>query len=209
MLHCFGNTPSVFDQLRLAACGYPTAESTGVQDGIALTLSSGVMNITTAGTVLANREHTGCIYVFAANVTIRNVRVRMTDNCFHGINTDNVPASGPTVIENSEVLCPWAHGNALSGPNFHASRMYLSGCENAAEINDNSTLTDSWLAGSEVGNANAHGDDIQAQHGLYVTIRHNTFAGLNPITSSIITNPTAEIGRASWGERVLMWVVAG
>jgi hypothetical protein len=180
---------------QLDVCGYPTAESTGVQDGITLTRSSGDIDITTAGTVLANREITGCIYVHAANVVIRNVRLLMADRCFYGISTYDVPSSGPVTIENSEVICTWAHGSALAGPNFRASRLYLSGCENGVEINGNSQISDSWIAGSEVGNANAHGDDIQSQGGSYVVIRHNTFAGVNPITSSIITNPT---GNSHW-----------
>ena len=175
---------------QLDVCGYPTAENTGVQDGIVLTRTSGVMDITVAGTVLENREHTGCIYVHAANVTIRNVRLLMGDSCFYGISSYDVPSSGPLTIDNTEVICTWAHGSALAGPNFRATRVYLSGCENGAEINDNSQISDSYIAASEEGNSKAHGDGLQAQSGSNIVVRHNTFAGLNPITASIITNPT-------------------
>jgi hypothetical protein len=183
------NSSAPIDQARLASCGYPTLESTGVQEGIALTQSTGDINITVAGTVLQNREVTGCIYLHAANIVIRNVRLHMADRCFYGISTYNVPSSGPAIIENSEVMCNYAHGSALAGPNFRAARLYLSGCENGAEINGNSWIVDSWIAGSEVGNSNAHGDDIQSQGGNDVIIRHNTFAAPNPITASIISNP--------------------
>lgn len=179
---------------RLAACGYPTVSSTGVPAGIVLAKSTGNVTVSTAGAVIQNREITGCIDVNAPNVTIRNVLLHITSNCWFGINTEE--AGGPTTVVDTEASCTLgdAHGYALIGPNFHATRFRSVNCENALEINAGSSVVDSYLSSSEDGPGSPHGDDIQSQGGNGVLIQHNTFAGVNPITSSIITNPTANNG---------------
>ena len=59
-------------------------------------------------------------------------------------------------------------------------------------MNSNSQITESFIRGSEQGSGNdPHGDGIQSQGGNNVVIRHNTLLQLNPMTSAIITNPTA------------------
>jgi hypothetical protein len=123
----------------------------------------------------------------AANVTIRNSLVIGT--CFWGIQVE----SGSLTINDSEINCVNATGTGLWGANFKGTRLYIHDCENALEINANSQIIDSYLSSREATSA-GHGDDIQSQGGNNVVIRHNTFAGLNPITSSIITNPTQNNG---------------
>jgi hypothetical protein len=178
---------------QLAACGYPTLQSTGVAAGVTLT-PSGTIFARTAGQVIQNMDVSGCIVVEAPGVIIINTRVRVPDNCLDGIRTYDAKG-GTTTITQVEITCSFAHGSALAGPRFKALRVQLRGCENGSEINEGSSIIDSWIEGSEVGNDNAHGDDIQSQGGNNVVIRHNTFAGLNPITASIITNPT---GNSHW-----------
>jgi hypothetical protein len=133
----------------------------------------------------------GCLYVVASNVTIKNTRVRMADTCFYGISTYDVSSNGLTTIDRVEVVCNYAHGSAIAGPGLRVSRVYVHGCENGFEVNGNSTISDSYIIGTEnpKHNNDPHGDDIQSQGGSDVIINHNTFAGLNPITSSIISNP--------------------
>lgn len=167
---------------RLAACGYPTTSSTGVPAGTALTAYTGPATIRTAGTVIEGKT-LGCVAIAAANVVIRKSRI--TGPCFYGIDMQ----SGNLTIEDSEINCVNGKGTGIAWSRFAAKRVYIHDCENALEMGQSSTVEDSYLSAREA-TSDGHGDDIQSQGGSDVVIRHNTFAGLNPITSSIITNPT-------------------
>ena len=187
MANCMGTTPSVIDQARLAVCGYPTLFTTGTPPATVLAAYQGPTTITTAGTVIDGKRIPCGITIDGANVIIRNSLV--TGTCFWGVYVGN----GSLTISDTEINCVDATGTGLWGPNFVGTRLYIHDCENALEINDNSQIVDSYLVAREATSA-GHGDDIQSQDGNNVTIRHNTFAGLNPITSSIITNPTLNNG---------------
>jgi hypothetical protein len=189
MRNCFGdvkNSSGPIDQARLAACGYPTRASTGVPAGKVLTPYTGPSVISTPGTVIDGKT-AGCLQIRATNVTIRNSR--LTGPCLWVVETS---MSSTLLIEDSELNCVDGHGNGLDGPNFLARRVYVHDCENAAEINSDSQIVDSYLSAREVGAG--HADVIQSQGGNNVVIRHNTFAALNPITASIISNPTNNSG---------------
>ncbi len=174
------------------ACGYPTPATTGVPAGTALTSFTGDFYARTAGQVIQNMEINGCIWVHAPGVIIRNTKVKVADRCFYGISTYD--ANGTTTIDRVEVGCNYAHGSALAGPGFKATKVWLHGCENGSEINANSSIVDSVIAASEVGNSDAHGDGVQSQGGNSVVLRHNTMLQINPVTSAIITNPTKNHG---------------
>lgn len=167
---------------RLAACGYPTTSSTGVPAGTALTAYTGPATIRIAGTVIEGRAM-GCIAIAAANVVIRKSKI--TGPCFYGIDMQ----SGNLTIEDSEISCVNGRGTGIAWSRFAAKRVYIHDCENALEMGQSGSVEDSYLSAREA-TSDGHGDDIQSQGGSDVVIRHNTFAGLNPITSSIITNPT-------------------
>jgi hypothetical protein len=169
-------------------CGYPTPSSTGVPSVVVLTPFTGDYYVLTAGQVVQNMEINGCIWIHAPGAIIKNTRVKMADRCFYGISTYD--ANGTTTITDVEVVCNYAHGSALAGPGFKATRVWLHKCENGAEINEGSSIVDSVIAGSEVGNVNAHGDGLQAQTGSNIVVRHNNLLQINPVTSAIITNPT-------------------
>lgn len=167
---------------RLAACGYPHLGNTGVPAGTALSAYSGPATIRTAGTVIEGKTM-GCVAIAAANVVIRNSRI--TGPCFYGIDMQ----SGNLTITDSEINCVNGKGTGIAWARFAAVRVYIHDCENALEMGQSSSVVDSYLSARE-GDSSAHGDDIQSQGGSDVVVRHNTFAGVNPITSSIITNPT-------------------
>lgn len=171
---------------RLAACGYPTTSSTGVPAGTVLTAFTGSTTIRIAGTVIENKTMP-CIAIEAANVVLR--RVRITGPCFYGIDM----RTGSLVIEDSEVTCVDGRGTGIAWDHFAARRVYIHDCENALEMGEASSVEDSYLSAREATSA-GHGDDIQSQGGNGVRVIHNTFAGVNPITSSIITNPTLNSG---------------
>jgi hypothetical protein len=167
---------------RLAACGYPHLGNTGVPAGTVLTAYTGPATIRTAGTVIEGKTM-GCIAIAAANVTIR--RSKIIGPCFYGIDMQ----SGSLTIEDSEITCVNGKGTGIAWAGFTARRVYIHDCENALEMGQGASVVDSYLSAREA-TSDGHGDDIQSQGGNDVVIRHNTFAGLNPITSSIITNPT-------------------
>lgn len=169
---------------QLVQCGYPSQATTGYPLGLTLTAYQGPMNVTTSTTVIDGKRIPCGLNIRATQVVIRNSLI--TGSCFWGIQV----YSGDLTITNSEITCINNTGTGLWGPNFKASNLYIHNCENALEINSNSQIVDSYLSVAEA-SSSGHGDDIQSQGGNNVVIRHNTFAGLNDITSSIITNPTA------------------
>jgi len=171
------------------SCGYPTTDTAGVPAGTALTVINGGYTVTSNGAVVEGKEIHGCIDVRATNVTIRNTRI--IGPCAYGVSTYS--AGGKTVLDRVEINCTDGHGTGLAGPNFAAHAVYIHDCENALEINANSSVVDSVLSARE-GSTTAHGDGIQSQDGNNVVIRHNTLLEINPVTSAIITNPTLNNG---------------
>lgn len=165
----------------MAACGYPTLDTTGPH--VVLTSYTGPSTITVNGTVIDGKVM-GCIEIKASNVVIKNSLIN--GPCFFGVTV----TTGSVTVQDTEINCTDGHGTGLDGANFTAARLYIHDCENGAEINDNSSIVDSYIVSREATTA-GHGDGIQSQSGTNVTIRHNVFASLNPVTSSIITNPTA------------------
>jgi hypothetical protein len=174
------------------ACGYPTTTTAGVPAGTKLTVVKGDLTVTTKGAVVQGKEIHGCVDVRASNVTIRNTRI--IGPCAYGVSTYS--ASGTTVLERVEINCVDGRGTGLAGPNFAAHAVYIHDCENALEIDENSTVVDSVLSARD-GAPSSHGDGIQSQGGNNVTIRHNTLlvpGGVDSVTSAIITNPTQNNG---------------
>ena len=190
--NCFGdvkNSSGPIDQARLAACGYPTLASTGVPAGTALTAYTGPLTITTAGTVIDGKTINGCLNVRAVNVTIRNSRITCTGTSeLAGVYADLAPSAANLRIDRVEITCVTGKRHGIWGHGMTVTGLYVHDCENGLEVNANSVVRDSYIMSRE-GDSTAHGDDIQSQGGSDVLIEHNTFAGLNPITSSIISNP--------------------
>jgi len=194
--NCFGdvkNTSGVIDQARLAACGYPTLASTGVPAGTVLTPWTGSSVISTPGTVIDGKT-LGCIQIRALNVVIRNSRITCTGTAIYAADAPSAAGTGNNIrLERVEISCTNGTGHGVWAHNVTALRVNVHDCENAFELNANSVVADSYLSARE-GTSTAHGDVIQSQGGNNVIVRHNVFAGLNPITSSIITNPTQNNG---------------
>ncbi len=179
------------------ACGYPTTATAGVPAGTALTVVNGDLTVTTNGAVVSGKEIHGCVDVRASNVTIRNTRI--IGPC-GGYGVSTYSAGGTTVLDRVEINCTNGRSTGIAGPNFAAHAVYVHDCENALEIDANSSVVDSVLTARD-GAPTSHGDGIQSQGGNNVVIRHNTLlvpGGIDSITSAIITNPTQNNG----------WVIA-
>lgn len=172
---------------RLAACGYPTIESTGVPAGTTLTAYAGPFTVRTDGAIIDGKI-ISCIAIAGQNVTIRNSKI--VGPCFYGV---DMSPGGSLVIEDSEVDCTDGHGTGVAWSHFAARRLYVHDCENGFEMGDGSSVEDSYVSAREA-TSQGHGDGIQSQGGNGVVIRHNTIASLQPVTSSIITNPTLNNG---------------
>lgn len=178
---------------QLAACGYPTQANTGVPPSAVLTAFNGNLVIRSGGT-WQNIDVKGCIDVQTTQaVVLRNIRVTPA-NPAQGCGQGNIhkESAGQLLIEDVTSYCTQAHGHGFWVRGTTARRVQTYGCENGFELNDNSAVVDSWIAGSEftTTGGDPHGDDIQSQGGNNVLVQHNTFAGVHPKTSSIITNPT-------------------
>lgn len=182
--------------VRLAECGYPHPGNTGVPAGTALTVRHGAWHVYTAGTVIDGYDIRGCVAVFASDVVIRNSRITCsTAGELAGIYADDAPADARLTVERVEIDCVTGADNrhGIWGHGMRVSAVHIHDCENAIEVNANSVIEDSYLSARE-GDNDAHGDVIQSQGGGNVVIRGNVLAGYNPITSSIITNPTQNHG---------------
>jgi hypothetical protein len=191
-----GSTPANPSQHGCASnpgtCGYPTTATAGVPAGTALKVVQGDLDVTTNGAVVTGKEIHGCIDVRAKNVTIRNTRI--IGPCAYGVSTYS--ASGTTVVDRVEINCTDGRGTGLAGPNFAAHAVNIHDCENALEMDVNSSVVDSVLSARD-GAPTSHGDGIQSQGGNNVVIRHNTLlvqGGSDSITSAIITNSTENNG---------------
>lgn len=159
--------------------GFPNADNTGVPAGVTLT-PAGSMTISTAGTVIDGKDM-GCLTVTAANVTVKNTRIRC--GAFWAV---TVKGKNFTMIDSEVDGTGTSEGNsgvvANSGGEFTLTRVDIKGAENAVVPGDNTTIQDSWLhALKSVGSP--HYDAVEINGGAAnVTIRHNTID--NPFTQT-------------------------
>jgi hypothetical protein len=154
---------------------------------------TGSLTISTAGTVIDGKAINGCLRILAINVTIRNSRITCAGGGWAGVYADDAPSAANLRIDHVEITCVDGHRHGVWVHGATITNAYIHDCENAGEINGNTVVRDSYLVAREVGDG--HADDLQSQGGSDVIIEHNTFAGLNPITSSIISNPD---GNSRW-----------
>jgi hypothetical protein len=159
---------------------FPDAGCTGVPPGTTLT-ASGPLTVGTAGTVIDGRDITGTVTVNAANVTIRNSRIR--SNALFVIDNN----STGLLVEDSEILNQPVAGqpnchNAIGSSNFIVRRVEISGCENGIDGSPtgNITVTDSYIhdldtvGPSRVFGNDPHTDGMQLSQSVNVIVRHNT-----------------------------------
>jgi len=173
---------------------FPDAASTGPSGD--LQVHNGDLTITSAGTVVENKDIRGCVVVKAAGVVLRNSRV--AGDCFYLVNTYQVPGDWLRV-EAVELVCTDG-GTAIGEERFIALRLDISGCENGFDINGQALIQDSYIHGmlQEGTASDPHSDGAQLVPGATdVTFRHNHFDMTLMATSSIIspsgTNATRDV----------------
>jgi len=156
---------------------------------VTLTPKTGDLTITADNTVIQGVDLSGCIVNHAANVVIKNSRIRC--NGAYGIFNDYRLASntGFQVVD-SEIDCMGQGGSTgISGHTMTVLRVDIHGCENGLDMQEHSNLVDSYIHDLSLVGA-GHTDGIQSAY-QYVLIQHNTIENnTSGGTSSIITDPT-------------------
>jgi Right handed beta helix region len=168
-----------------SACGYPDGTNTGVPPGTTLTPRAGG-EITVAGTVIDRRDVSGCLTIRAANVVIRNSRIRCSS---WGVIYSH--EGGSVLVEDSELDCLNTRHGGLDGSNITARRVEIRGCENGIPAHNNVTVEDSWvhdLVPTSV--EGAHSDGAQLFGGSNIVLRHNTI--LVPGANAAITRHVSQ-----------------
>lgn len=148
------------------ATGWPGADSTGVPAGVTLT-PSGSMTITQAGAVVDGKDIAGTVVVRAANVTIKNSRIKGS-----GAYCVQTQSGGSVTIEDTEIIggCE----NAIGFDNWTARRVEVRGTYgDGVKLGSNVLLVDSWIHDLAPASG-AHADGGQVQGGVTNTVvRHN------------------------------------
>jgi hypothetical protein len=169
---------------------WPSATTTGVPQGTALTVVNGDMQIRTPGTVIDGKDIRGCVSVTAPGVIIRRSKIRCTWG--YAVLSSNYIGTR-LLIEDTEISCENDNGvgnraTAVGDNNFTARRLNIHSCENGFDVDDNVTIQDSWIHDLYDDGAEAHTDGIQIAIGRNVIIEHNVIFVKG--TSAIISHPS-------------------
>ncbi|WP_313409812.1 right-handed parallel beta-helix repeat-containing protein, partial [Aeromicrobium sp.] len=158
----------------------PDKDGPGVPAGTRLTKMNGDLTITKAGTVISNAEIYGRVSIRAANVTIKNSRIRAQHPSSVGV--VNTKAAG-VVIKDSEILSDHRNPttNGVMGSNFTLERVRIRSVVDQVHIHGagNVTIRDSWLHDNthyeqdpNWGGKPSHDDNIQVTSGSDIRIEN-------------------------------------
>jgi hypothetical protein len=170
---------------------FPSAATTGVRAGTALTKLTGQVTLRNPGQILENVEVNGCITVAAGadNVTIRNVLIRSNDCYFLLLN--NAGAKNLNVVDTEfDGLNSAENDSAVGGYNYSLARVNIHGTGDGAKLGDNVTVQDSFIHDLAI-SGESHNDGLQGLDGANITIKHNTIIVKEGATSAIILGVTA------------------
>jgi hypothetical protein len=172
-----------------SGCGLPDATNTGVPAGTRLTVVTGDLTVTKAGTVVDGKDIRGCVLVKAPNVTIRRSRVACPSFYVIGSFTESYRGGG-LLVEDVEVDCKNTQGTGIGSYGLTARRVNIHSCENGFDLDTDVTVVDSYIHDLYL-TAAGHPDGIQLAIGVRVTISHNTIFDPGG-TSAIISHPSTD-----------------
>lgn len=121
------------------ASGYPDATNTGVPPGTQLTIISGDINVTIAGTIIEYKDVHGCIKVNAPDVIIRKSKV----SCNRGV-ISSFPTTRNLLVEDVTIDCQGA-STAIGSHNYTARRIHAYNCDNTFWAQDNVRIEESYI----------------------------------------------------------------
>lgn len=174
-------------------CGLPDGTNTGVLAGTTLTARAGG-TISTAGTVISNADIRGCLTIDAANVTIRNSRIRCTSGFAVRMPWQANSPVRNLLLENVEIDCGISEATGVAGSNFTARRLSVHGCANGFAADANVTIERSYIWGMQVVNS-SHTDGIELSGANPVKIMYNTILNYGPGGTSAIISQTGSQGQ--------------
>jgi hypothetical protein len=185
-----------------SACGFPDPTNTGVAPGTPLTPASGIVTLDKAGQVYENKELTGSIIVKAPNVTVRNVRLVVTDP-YYGVSVKNGDSwendQANLVLDHVEINLngkPNIKGIAFNG--FTLRNVYFHNGADCAHFGQNVVIESSLCALGPDANGDGnpdgggfcdgpdHYDGFQSDGGHNITLRHNTIRNPCGQTAAIL-----------------------
>jgi hypothetical protein len=173
--------------LKPSRCGYPDATNTGVPAGTKLTVIKGDLSVAKAGAVIEGKDIRGCVLIKAPNVTIR--RSKVTCSGYYAIgNFIETYKGGGLLLEDVEVDCGNRNTTGVGSYGMTARRLNIHGCENGFDIDDSTSVLDSYIHDLYEGST-GHADGIQLAGGANIRIKHNTIFAPGG-TSAIISHPT-------------------
>jgi hypothetical protein len=186
---------------RPVACGFPDLTNTGVAPGTKLGTVEGAITLDHPGEVYENKQVTGAIVVTARDVTIRNVRLVVTDP-YYGIsvkpggNWDDDRAN--LLVDNVEIDMNGHLGlRAIAFNGYTLRRTFIHNGADCAHFGDDVTIADSlcvlgpdadgdgWPDATEFCKQPEHFDGFQSNGATRSSIRHNTVRNPCPQTSAI------------------------
>ncbi|KQY42915.1 DUF4082 domain-containing protein [Cellulomonas sp. Root137] len=168
-----------------ATGAYPSASTTGVPAGVALTPYTGPSRITQPGTVIDSKLITTPLVITAGanDVVIRNSIIRA--NGFWLVLNDEG-------AKNLQIVDTELDGNnntnndaAVAGRNYTLTRVNIHGTIDGLKIGDNVTVQDSFIHDLLM-TSDSHNDGIQSLGSDNVKILHNTILVAKGSTSAII-----------------------
>jgi hypothetical protein len=168
---------------RPSPTGFPTAATTGVRPGTALTVVGGDQTFSTPGAVVEGKDFRGFVKVTAANVTFRNCVFRGRAPSGNAALLDAERATN-LVVEDSEFAAAnpaatldgiWAASTSIYRANIHGTVDGVKADSNVL-VQDSYIHDMSWFASDpNQGGGETHNDGVQTFAGQsHVTLRHNT-----------------------------------
>jgi hypothetical protein len=181
-----------------SACGYPDVETTGVNPLVARQSVTGTVTLG-AGAVYQDKTVTGDIVITGPNVTIRNVKLIVT-NPDYGIRAFGwLHDTQGLRIEDSEFdMNGNLDGKAVAFDGYTALRVFFHNGSDCGHMGDTVTVRDSLCAVGPDANDDGwtdagfdchdgpHYDGFQSDGGRNLTLEHNTIRNPCGQTSTIL-----------------------
>lgn len=181
-----------------STASYPDATTAGVAAAMTLVPRTGILTVTTPGTVIEGIDLSGYVDVQASNVTIRNSRITSKDwfgikfgngstpTSYTGLKLDHVTITCPKGQGPDAGACDYAVSQQNASSSMEIAYSDISGFKDGIDITSG-WVHDSYIHGLPTGSG-LHTQDIYVWPGTGLVIEHNTL-----INDSATANATAAV----------------
>ena len=161
---------------------FPDGSSTGVAAGTVLKAVSGDYTVSTAGAVVSGLDISGSLTVTAANVTVKNTRVRcigVSSFCVsldgkNTVFTDGEIGGGANgATFNNSAIGVWMGGSGGSATDHQVLRTNIHHVMQGPRMDGDCTLADSYVHDMSTASG-VHSESIYFSAGSNMVLRHNT-----------------------------------